>query len=166
LESIEKEIERLIQDYGNDVLRIAYMYLKDRHLAEDAFQEVFIRVYHKWDTFREESSEKTWIIKIAINVCKDMLKSYWHRNVSFYELEDIYKLSNNTNDVELAMERKSLLENVLRLPDKYKDVILLYYYQGFSVQEIANILDTTVGNVTSLLSRARKLLKESLEVIE
>lgn len=166
MESIEKEIERLIQDYGNDVLRIAYMYLKDRHLAEDAFQEVFIRVYHKWDTFREESSEKTWIIKIAINVCKDMLKSYWHRNVSFYELEDIYKLSNNTNDVELAMERKSLLENVLRLPDKYKDVILLYYYQGFSVQEIANILDTTVGNVTSLLSRARKLLKESLEVIE
>ncbi|NLG81117.1 MAG: sigma-70 family RNA polymerase sigma factor [Bacilli bacterium] len=163
---MEKEIERLIQDYGNDVLRIAYMYLKDRHLAEDAFQEVFIRVYHKWDTFREESSEKTWIIKIAINVCKDMLKSYWHRNVSFYELEDIYKLSNNTNDVELAMERKSLLENVLRLPDKYKDVILLYYYQGFSVQEIANILDTTVGNVTSLLSRARKLLKESLEVIE
>jgi len=64
------------------------------------------------------------------------------------------------------MEKKSLLESVLRLPDKYKDVILLYYYQGFSVQEIAQILDTTVGNVTSLLSRARKLLKESLEVIE
>lgn len=53
MESIEKEIERLIQDYGNDVLRIAYMYLKDRHLAEDAFQEVFIRVYHKWNTFRK-----------------------------------------------------------------------------------------------------------------
>ncbi len=166
MESIEKEIERLIQDYGNDVLRIAYMYLKDRHLAEDAFQEVFIRVYHKWNTFRKESSEKTWIMKIAINVCKDMLKSYWHRNVSFYEFEDIYKISNSTNDVEIEMEKKSLLESVLRLPDKYKDVILLYYYQGFSVQEIAQILDTTVGNVTSLLSRARKLLKESLEVIE
>ncbi len=72
---IEKEIQRLMDDYGDDVLRTSYMYLKDLQNAEDAFQEVFIRVFNKFESFKGESSEKTWIIRITINVCKDMLRS-------------------------------------------------------------------------------------------
>ncbi len=159
---LEQVIERLIQDYGNDVLRIAYMYLKDKYLAEDAFQEVFIRVYHKWDTFRNESSEKTWIIKIAINVSKDMLKNNWLKKVSFYDVVDKYTYHESKDNVEEEMEKKALFEQVLMLPEKYKDVILLYYYQGFSVVEIASILDSTTGTVSSQLSRARELLKKRL----
>ncbi len=158
---VEYEIERLMNEYGNDVLRMAYLYLKDRHLAEDAFQEVFIRIYHKWDSFRYESNEKTWVIRITINVCKDMLKSNWLKKVIFYDLEDIH---NSSNNVEEEINKKELFNQVLMLPDKYKEVILLYYYQGFSIAEIADILDTTTGTVGSLLSRARALLKENCEV--
>ncbi|HEY8364267.1 MAG TPA: sigma-70 family RNA polymerase sigma factor [Haloplasmataceae bacterium] len=160
MEDIEKTIERLVSTYGNDVLRLAFMYLKDKHLAEDAFQEVFIKVFHKWDSFRYEASEKTWIMKITINVCKDILKNNWYKKVSFYEYDDISYMNGNYNQIEEELDKKVLFEQVLMLPEKYKDVILLYYYQGFSVSEIASILDTTTGNVGSLLSRARSLLKE------
>lgn len=157
----ELMIEKLIRDYGNDVLRLAFMYLKDKYLAEDAFQEVFIKVYHNWDNFRNESSEKTWIIRITINVCKDMMKNNWFKKVSFYSFEDIYngEVSNNVAD---EIEKKLLFEEILRLPDKYKEVIILYYYQGFRVSEIATILETTTGTVGSLLSRARDMLKKKL----
>ncbi len=156
---IEKEIERLISEYGNDVLRLSYMYLKDHQLAEDAFQEVFIKIYKKWDTFRSESSEKTWIIKITINVCKDMLKTNWLKKVSFYDVDDIFETNENQDDVLETVYKRDLFQQVLTLPDKYKEVILLYYYQGFNVSEIASILDTTTGTVGSLLSRARDQLK-------
>ena len=85
-DTIDKVIERLMNEYGNDVLRVSFIYLKDRQLAEDAFQEVFLRVYHKYNSFKHESSEKTWIIKITINICKDMLKSNWHKKVLLNEV--------------------------------------------------------------------------------
>ena len=75
------EIEALIREYGNDVLRTAYMYVKDIHTAEDIFQEVFIKVNQKFSTFEGNSSIKTWIIRIAINACKDYLKSAYNRRV-------------------------------------------------------------------------------------
>jgi RNA polymerase sigma-70 factor (ECF subfamily) len=70
---IDVEIERLINTYGNDVLRTSYLYLKDKQMAEDAFQEVFIKIYKKFDSFEGRSSEKTWIISITINHCKNIL---------------------------------------------------------------------------------------------
>lgn len=78
---IKVEIERLINVYGEDVLRTSYMYLKDRQRAEDAFQEVFLKIYRKYDSFKGNSSEKTWIISITINVCKDLLRSSWLKRV-------------------------------------------------------------------------------------
>lgn len=162
--SIEEVIKRLIQNYGNDVLRIAFIYLKDKYLAEDAFQEVFIKVYHNWEQFRNEASEKTWLIRITINVCKDIIKNNWHKLVSFYDFEDIYNYSSKTNYVDKEVDNKLLFEEILMLPGKYKEVIILYYYQGFSVKEIASILDTSTGQVGSLLSRARSLLKKKVEV--
>lgn len=160
--NIEKVVERLIHEYGNDVLRLAFMYLKDKYLAEDAFQEVFIKVYHNWQQFRNEASEKTWLIRITINVCKDMMKSNWFKKVSFYDFEDIYTIDKKINQVDEEINNKLLFEQVLELPEKYKEVILLYYYQGFSVKEIARILEITTGTVGSLMSRARKLLKKNL----
>jgi RNA polymerase sigma-70 factor (ECF subfamily) len=153
--------EKLINDYGNDVLRVSFIYLKDRQLAEDAFQEVFLRVYKKYHSFKHESSEKTWIIKITINICKDMLKTNWHKKVILQD-EEIVNITDDKN-VESVVENKELLKQILNLPSKYKDVILLFYYQGFSIKEIAEILSTTTGNVSSLLSRARNILKTNLE---
>ena len=75
------DIETLMRQYGNDVLRTAYMYVKDVHTAEDIFQDVFIKVNQKLSTFEGNSSIKTWIIRITINTCKDYLKSAWNRRV-------------------------------------------------------------------------------------
>lgn len=81
----EMEIERLLDVYGNDVLRTSYLYLKDKQRAEDAFQEVFLKVYRKYDSFQGKSSEKTWIMSITINVCKDLLRASWLKRVFLTE---------------------------------------------------------------------------------
>lgn len=161
---LENVINRLIDEYGNDILRIAYVYLKDYQLAEDAFQEVFVKVFNHYNSFRSDSSEKTWLIRITINVCKDMLRNNWLKKVQTFDMEILNQIEDDqSGDIIEMMHHKELFEHILTLDEPYKDVIILYYYQGFKVAEIATILDTTTGNVSSLLSRARAKLKEILE---
>ncbi len=161
---IEAEIERLINSYGNDVLRTSYMYLKDMQKAEDAFQEVFYKVYKKFGSFRGESSEKTWIIRITINVCKDMLRSAWIKRVL---LSDKVAVENDdVTDVESKIIRKDenirLFEEVTSLPPSYKEVIILFYYHECDTAEISNILKIAQGTVRSRLHRGREILKSKL----
>lgn len=161
---VEGELVRLMDTYGNDVLRISYMYLKDQQKAEDAFQEVFIRVFKKFEKFKGESSERTWIMRITINVCKDMLRSSWIRKVI---LTDWHDYRHDEGEVETRVEDmdqgRTLFEAVLSLPPAFKDVIILYYYQGYSTSEISKILKVAEGTVRSRLYRARELLKKKLE---
>ncbi len=161
---IEAEIERLINSYGNDVLRTSYMYLKDMQKAEDAFQEVFYKVYKKFGSFRGESSEKTWIIRITINVCKDMLRSAWIKRVL---LSDKVAVENDdVTDVESKIIRKDenmrLFEEVTSLPPSYKEVIILFYYHECDTAEISKILKIAQGTVRSRLHRGREILKSKL----
>jgi RNA polymerase sigma-70 factor, ECF subfamily len=160
---IEQAIERLMKQYGNDVLRIAYVYLKDYQLAEDAFQEVFLKVFHHYNSFREDSSEKTWLIRITINVCKDQLRKNWMKRVRTIEEDELKQIKDEGESFLERVENQELFEMILELDEKYKDVIILYYYEGYQTSEIAEILDTTTGNVSSLLSRARSKLKVKLE---
>lgn len=160
---IEKEIQRLMDDYGDDVLRTSYMYLKDLQNAEDAFQEVFIRVFNKFESFKGESSEKTWIIRITINVCKDMLRSSWLKRVL---LTDKLKEKNITigidNKIIKEEENKILFEEVMSLSYRFKEVIILYYYHNYNTIEISRILNVAEGTVRSRLHRAREILKMKL----
>lgn len=160
--SIDEAIEDLMHRYGNDVLRIAYVYLKDYQLAEDAFQEVFLKVYKHYNTFQAKSSVKTWLIRITINVCKDMLRKNWLQQETMVEDQWMQQIKDEQNDIMDLVDQKSLFEAILKLEAKYKDVIILYYYQGYKIEEIASILETTVGNVSSMLSRARTRLKNIL----
>jgi RNA polymerase sigma-70 factor, ECF subfamily len=160
---IEQAIERLMKQYGNDVLRIAYVYLKDYQLAEDAFQDVFLKVFHHYNSFREDSSEKTWLIRITINVCKDQLRKNWMKRVRTIEEDELKQIKDEGESFLERVENQELFETILELDEKYKDVIILYYYEGYQTSEIAEILNTTTGNVSSLLSRARSKLKEKLE---
>lgn len=161
---IAEEIQRMMDAYGNDVLRTAYMYLKDEQKAEDAFQEVFIKVFNKYGSFKGESSEKTWIIRITINVCKDMLRSSWFRRVL---LTDEIRPQNGGSNIEDKVikndENRLLFNAVISLPTNQKDVIILYYYQNYSTKEICEILNIAEGTVRSRLHRARKILKSKLE---
>lgn len=159
------DIEALIRQYGNDVLRTAYMYVKDIHTAEDIFQEVFIKVNQKLSTFEGNSSIKTWIIRITINTCKDYLKSAWSRKVvpMMEYQEDSIVSETDFDDVEKQDTKELIMKEILSLPSKYKDIVLCVYYQQMSLTEAANVLSIAEGTAKSRLSRARKRLKELLE---
>lgn len=162
--NIEAEIQRLMDTYGNDVLRTAYMVLNDLHKAEDAFQEVFIKVYNKYERFRGDSSEKTWIITITMNVCRDMLRGSWLRRVLVTDkINEGQKVSGFEAEIIQKDENSRLFQEVLSLPANYKEVIILYYYQNYDTKKIGQILKIAEGTVRSRLHRARELLKTKLE---
>ncbi|WP_243154798.1 sigma-70 family RNA polymerase sigma factor [Clostridium thermarum] len=162
-ENKTEEIERMIDMYGNDVLRTAYMYLKDTQKAEDAFQEVFIKVLKNYDRFKGHSSEKTWLMSITINTCKDILKSFWSQKVV---QEEDYLMNAMNDGIEKEairnIENEQLYKRVLELPVQYKEVIILFYYHSYSTVEIGKILGVPEGTVRSRLTRARDTLKKQI----
>ena len=153
------DMERIVDQYGTSLLRLCYLYLKDIHLAEDAVQETFLKVYRSYGQFAGGSGEKTWITRIAINVCKDQLRSAWKRRVSV--VEEL----NDLPDAEgpHAVEDEALLQEVLALKPKYREVILLYYYQDLKISEIAQALQAPESTISVRLKRAREQLKKRLE---
>ena len=161
----EYDIETLIRQYGNDVLRTAYMYVKDIHTAEDIFQDVFIKVNQKLSTFEGNSSIKTWIIRITINACKDYLKSAWNRRVvpMMEYQEDAIISETDYDEVEKRDSKELIKKSVLSLPAKYKDIVLCVYFQDMSITEAAKTLNIAEGTAKSRLSRARQRLKSILE---
>ena len=156
----EVEFERMLHAYGNDTLRLCTLYLKDRHLAEDALQETFIKVWQKYDTYKGRADEKTWITRIAINTCKNYLRTSWLKRTQIVDIFDI--VSGSTNQYRHIEESVDLINGILELKDRYRRVLLLYYYQQFSVKEIADILEMKQSTVLSLLQRGRTQLKQKL----
>lgn len=159
------KIERLINLYGSDVLRVANTYMKNTTLAEDIFQEVFVKAFKNINFFRKESSEKTWLIRITINTCKDYLKSAWHNKVT--SIEDSFDPASSQNiEKELITEenKNNIAKEILNLPDKYKEILILYYYQDFSSKEISQILHLPETSVRTRMKRAREILKNKLQV--
>lgn len=155
--NIDTEITRLITTYGNSILRMCFLYLKDIHLAEDALQDTYIKVYKNYSRFKGKASEKTWIMRIAINVCKNYLRSsWWKRKNEEVSLESITATENMVENDDLILE-------IMKLSYKYKEVILLYYYQELKIREIAQVLNIPESTVSVRLKRAREKLKISLE---
>ena len=158
----EYELEQMMNQYGDYIARTCYIYLKDWALAEDAVQEVFIKAYKHMSEFRKESSEKTWLTSIAINICKNYERTSWYRKVQIgIEKIETY----NTLEEELINQigQSDLLRQVMDLPIKYREVILLYYYQDFKVNEIAEILGISESSIKMRLNRGRKKLKDDFE---
>ena len=151
--------ERLVDQYQESVLRMCYYCLCDKTLAEDATQETFLKLYRTLDTFRGDCSEKTWIMKIAVRVCYDMNHSGWFRFMNRKVTPDMLPgkaASQNQDNAELV-------EAVMKLPFKMREVILLYYYQGMNVNEIADALNISHSSVSGRLKRGREKLKNMLE---
>ena len=128
-EAQNPDFEELVAQYQGSVLRMCFLYLCDKTLAEDAVQETFVKVYRGLNGFHGQSSIKTWIMKIAIHTCYDM----------------------------------NQITAVMRLPIKLREVILLFYYQGFSIQEIMDSLGVSQSTVTGRLKRGRDKLRGLLE---
>lgn len=163
-------IEQLMQEYGTKVMHLAYYYLKDRHLAEDVAQEVFIKAYRNWDSFRGESSAYTWLYKITVNLCRDKARSAWWRRLLPSDdprsANDELELSTADDGPEAAAilqdDRDRLMEHVMHLPEAYREAIVLYYYQDLSTVEIAEVTGQNENTIKTRLFRARAMLKEML----
>ena len=149
----------LVSEYQAQLRRLCCVILKDAHLAEDAVQETFLKVYRSMGSFRQDSSERTWITRIAVNTCRDMMKSRWFRymdrNVMIEDLPE--------PEVPGDPEDDGLYEAVLRLPVKQREAVLLYYYQNMTMQEVSDTLQISVSNVSRRLESARKALRKKLE---
>jgi RNA polymerase sigma-70 factor, ECF subfamily len=158
----EEILEFLVDDYWISVKKLAFTYVKDWALAEDITQEVFIKCYNNIERFRGDSSYKTWLYKITVNRCKDEFKSKWYRTFNF--LEGVKeKTTKSTISAEQSFlekdERQEFYEFVLVLPMKYREVIILFYYEEMSLEEIHNLLETNINTVKSRLKRGKLLLK-------
>lgn len=152
-------LNRLIKEYGDSILRMCYLYLKDYYLAEDAVQETFISVYKNYNKFEEKSTEKTWIVRIAINKCKSIMRKNYFR-VERNQL-DLDKLDEKiTDNVE---EATFVTDEVMKLPLKEREAITAYYYQELSVKEVSEVLGIKESAVMQRLKRGRDKLSESLK---
>lgn len=145
----EEKLTRLVEAYQKPLLDLCYMYLRDRALAEDAVQETFLKAYKSLNAFRGESGERTWLTRIAVNTCRDMRRSAWLRHVN-REVTPEELICAVTEDFH--QDAIDLANAIMRLPDKYKEVILLRYDQAMSMTEIAS----TLGVTTSMVSRRIK----------
>ena len=153
-------VESLYLRYADDVLRVSYFYLGDREKAEDVMQEVFLRVMDKQPVLRE-GSEKSWLLKVALNICRDQWRSSWAKRVILGSKR--LEIIPADDELEDRTEKEALMQAVHSLPADVREVFLLFYYQRYTIEEIAKILDVQAGTVSSRLSRGRKKLKVLLE---
>ena len=155
----EAVIRRMIGEHQTALMRLCYLYLHDVQLAEDAVQETFIKAYRTLDTFRSASSEKTWLTRIAMRTCCDMRRSFWFRRMDRRVTPEMLP-----DPVQSPLEEETALTvAVMNLPQKEREVILLYYYQDMNVNEIARTLGVTQPTVSYRLKRAREKLRQEME---
>ncbi|MDO5156258.1 MAG: sigma-70 family RNA polymerase sigma factor [Eubacteriales bacterium] len=153
---MKQPVDELIQLYQDNLFATAFNVCKNADDAEDIVQDVFIQYHLIKKDFESEQHIKRWLLRVTINKAKNVVKSFWKRNKM--DLENyIETLSFETP------EASNLFESVMKLPDKYRIVIHLFYYEDYSTKEIANILSLSESNVKVRLSRGRMLLKEMLK---
>ncbi len=152
--------DELYQNYATDVLRVAYYYLGNRELAEDVTQDVFVKLITNCPSL-EAGREKAWLLKVALNRCRDLWRSSWIRKVVLGHPG--FECFPAPDMIGRLADQQTISEAVSRLNPEFKEVVLLFYYQGFSVSEIADMLGIAEGTVSSRLSRAREKLQKELK---
>ena len=135
--------------------RLSMIYLGNAYDAEEAVQEAFIRLLYKAPVFADMEHEKRWLLRVQINICKDMLKSGWRTKT--VRLEE-------TGSYQMEPDSLYIMEQLVALPQKYKSVIYLHYYEGYRLQEIAKLLGIGLSAVKMRIKRGKELLRMELEV--
>ncbi len=153
---MRQSVQELFETYRNNLYAVAFNVCKNAEDAEDVVQDTFIQYYSLKKEFDNEQHIRAWLIRVAINKAKNMNRTFWRRNKM--SLEDYME----TLTFETP-ESEELFETVMHLPDKYRIVIHLFYYEDYTVHEIADILKISESNVKVRLSRGRGLLKEKLQ---
>lgn len=150
----------LYEQFATDVLRVCYFYIGDRQKAEDICQDVFVKLLTSKPELKT-GSEKAWLLKVALNRCRDTWRGAWFKRVVLgspaFELIPAPDQFGKVDDTEQIMSA------VNQLPPDFKEIVLLHYYQGYGVNEISEMLSLPEGTVSSRLSRSRKRLEKLLK---
>lgn len=151
----EQEVNSAIERYGDMVYRICKLHLKSEADTEDIFQTVFFKYLLYQGTFQDGEHEKAWLIRVTVNACKDLLRSFFRRKTVALEAAEQLAASQ-------PEDHREVLEAVFSLPEKYRDAIYLFYYERYTGEEIGAILGKNINTVYTLLSRGKKLLYSKL----
>lgn len=155
METLRYQLTEWYDMYGTDVLRYCYMFLGNRSDAEDATQDTFLKVWRNIDRFesRNGCSPKSWILRIAGNTCRDYLRKAWRKHESrLVTPEDLAKLGS------APQEDREMLMDVMNLPEKYRQVLLLVFWQGMTIREAAKCICTSESTVCRRLEKARAMI--------
>jgi RNA polymerase sigma-70 factor, ECF subfamily len=164
-EDKEKILDEIMKSYGQEVLQLVYSYVKDRVTAEDLVQEIFVKCYSHLHTYNRKSMVKTWLWRIAINHCKDYLKSWYNRKVIVSENETASNIDGGKSVEETVISEEEDLQLVsatMNLPVKYREVIYLYYFEEMTIKEVSQVTNQNLNTVKTRLKRAKEILKEQL----
>ena len=151
----EQEVNRAIERYSDTVKRLCMIHLKNHADTEDIFQTVFLKYVLSSVSFESEEHEKAWFIRVTINACKDLLKNFFRTHT--VALEEVME-----QPALMPPDHREVLEALLSLPAKYKEVVYLHYYEDYTVPEISGILGKNVNTIYTLLTRSRKMLRDKL----
>lgn len=151
----EAETSRALSLYGDTVRRICIVYMKNYADAEDIYQDVFLKYMLHGKPFQSEAHEKAWIIRVAINACKDSLKRFFRSRTSSLSDMHLEPFEMDTSDIEL-------LDALRKLPEQYRTVLYLFYYEGYTAVDIANMLHRRPNTIYTWLDRAKKALRQQL----
>lgn len=146
-----------VEQYTPYLLKMSYLYVKDRHIAEDLVQEVFVKIYQKYGEELSLENPKGYLVQMTVNRCRDYFRSWHYRKMQVMDLwtsnERAHNASSKSNEV---------IEHVLMLPLKYREVVILHYFDEQGTAEISTILKIPIGTVKTRLQKARQLLKGTL----
>lgn len=151
----EAEVYKAVDAYADMIRRICMVHLKNYADTEDIFQTVFLKYVLSSIVFENTEHEKAWFIRVTVNACKDLLKSFFRSRT--VPLEECLPRT-----VELTQEHSEVVEAVLSLPEKYRDIVYLHYYEEYTAAEIGRMLGKNVNTVYTILKRSREKLKEKL----
>lgn len=151
----EAEVDRAVEQYADTVWRICTVHLKNHADTEDIFQTVFLKYALRPGSFRGPEHEKAWFIRVTVNTCRDLLRRF--RRAPTVPLEAL-----GDQPAPLPPDHREVLEAVQALPEKYRDVVYLHYYEGYTAPEIGCLLGKNVNTVYTLLTRSKELLRQKL----
>ena len=151
----EQQAIRAIERYSDTVRRLCLLHLKNDADTEDIFQTVFLKYVLSSVSFQDEEHEKAWFIRVTINACKDLLKSFFRSHT--VSLEEVME-----QPAQLSPDHRDVLDAVLSLPPKYRNVVYLHYFEDYTAPQISRILHKNVNTIYTLLTRSKQMLRERL----
>ena len=156
----KERLEQIFRDYYQLIYRVAFSQVKNHADAEDITQEVFLKIIRHDMRYQSMEHERAWIVRVTVNLCRDLLKSKWHR--TSVSMEDVSEAQRGSceNFTEI---QDDMMWAVLQRPEKYRNCLYLFYYEDYSIKEIAQSLEMPENTVKTNLKRGRQALKEFLE---